>query len=96
MSESEPPALSPPVFQAALLRSESQAGSVVAVPRPRGGKEPGSILEDSVETPGFPRNPNATPTGAAPRSCVVRGAPACARSCSLAISLGEKHFLQKL
>ena len=42
-----------------------------------------------METPGFP---DATPTGAAPGSYVVRGAPACARSCSLAISLRVKHF----
>lgn len=44
-----------------------------------------------METPGFPRNPDATPTGATPGSCVVRGAPACTTSCSLAISLRGKH-----
>ena len=94
-SESEPPALCPRVFQAALLGSESQAGSVVAVPPPRGSRSR-ALLEDSVETPRFPRNPDATATGAAPGSCVVRGGPACARSCSIAISLGDKLFLQKL
>ena len=38
VSESEPPALSPRVSRAALLGSESQAGSVAAVPPPRGAR----------------------------------------------------------
>lgn len=64
-SQSEPPALSPRVFGAALLGSESQAGSVVAVP-PRGGSR--ALLEDSANTqvsqkPGIPL-PLEQPPGA--------------------------------
>ena len=61
VSESEPPALSPRVFRAALLGYESQAGSVVAVPRPWGARSLAQSLRTPWKHQGFPETRTPPP-----------------------------------